>query len=346
MRTLYTEMRTLYTEMHTLYTEMRTLYTEMRTLYTEMHTLYTEMRTLYTELHTLYTEICYTETQLYFPPIVLKAACYTSAILKITNKSTGVFVSNMKFLELIFIFVLSSAIPLVQSNNEDIIEYFMEVRMCLGAIRRYEFTNYFIIHQHTYRNLEDHLRVISAILYVWSEHDGSGIQELLTILENMYSSMLQLHSNYLSLTTPRVSCHSSCVLLTHRSGRCGRPRFEISAEQINYCVSLGLSWQNIARCFGISRTLYCRRLRTGIEPHEFSAVSDYQLDTVVSEILSQTPNAGETYVIGSLRSRGLHVQRWRIRQSLQHLDPVGRAFRRRRAIRRRAYNVLCPNQLC
>ncbi|KAG1954940.1 hypothetical protein F2P79_008969 [Pimephales promelas] len=62
-------------------------------------------------------------------------------------------------------------------------------------------------------------------------------------------------------------------------------------------------------------------------------------------ILQRTPNSGETYILGSLRSRGIRIQRWRVRQSLQEIDPVGRSFRRRRAIRRRVYSVQTPNQL-
>lgn len=57
------------------------------------------------------------------------------------------------------------------------------------------------------------------------------------------------------------------------------------------------------------------------------------------------PDAGETYIIGAIRSRGMIVQRWRIRQAIQTVDPISRALRRTFAVVRRVYNVVCPNEL-
>ena len=51
------------------------------------------------------------------------------------------------------------------------------------------------------------------------------------------------------------------------------------------------------------------------------------------------PNAGETYIIGSLRSRGMCVQRWRTREANFTVDPVSRALRQCQAVVRRTYNV-------
>ncbi|KAK1172466.1 hypothetical protein AOXY_G5049, partial [Acipenser oxyrinchus oxyrinchus] len=117
-------------------------------------------------------------------------------------------------------------------------------------------------------------------------------------------------------------------------------------EQINHCISLGFSWQIIATRFGIHRhTLFRLRHRLRIQPQSFSAISNHDLNREMFNILQNTPNAGETYVLGSLRGRNLRVQRWRVRQSIRDVDPVGRAFRRRMVIRRRIYNVQSPNQL-
>ena len=58
-----------------------------------------------------------------------------------------------------------------------------------------------------------------------------------------------------------------------------------------------------------------------------------------------TPWAGESYIRRSLRGSGLRIQRWRIREKLRAVDPVGRAARRSCAIRRRVYNVRAPNCL-
>ena len=74
-------------------------------------------------------------------------------------------------------------------------------------------------------------------------------------------------------------------------------------------------------------------------------LSDDDLCNVVREVLQNMPDAGETYIIGAIRSRGMIVQRWRIRQAIQTVDPISRALRRTFAVVRRVYNVVCPNEL-
>lgn len=104
--------------------------------------------------------------------------------------------------------------------------------------------------------------------------------------------------------------------------------------------NLGLNWQGIASLFGIDRrTLFRHRERLGIPSRDYTTLSNERLMSIVRQILANTPNAGETYVRGSLRSRGLRVQRWRVRQVLQEIDPIGRCLRRSQAIRRRIYHV-------
>lgn len=46
-----------------------------------------------------------------------------------------------------------------------------------------------------------------------------------------------------------------------------------------------------------------------------------------------------------MKRRGIFVQRWKIGEALQRIDPVNRAIRRRYSIQRRLYNVKKPNRL-
>lgn len=112
---------------------------------------------------------------------------------------------------------------------------------------------------------------------------------------------------------------------------------------------MGFSWKAIAKCLGVSvSTVYRRRKEMGMDTshhNRFSDMSNHILDDEIQHVLSLTPNAGESYVRGSLVQRGVRVQRWRVRERLSILDPVGRAVRKRRAIRRRVYNVPGPNHL-
>ena len=50
-------------------------------------------------------------------------------------------------------------------------------------------------------------------------------------------------------------------------------------------------------------------------------------------------------VQGRLRAQGIHIQRQRIRESLHRVDHSGIQLRIRRVLRRRAYQVDCPNAL-
>ena len=104
-------------------------------------------------------------------------------------------------------------------------------------------------------------------------------------------------------------------------------------------------WAQIAKCLNISeRTLYRRVEGFGIN-EQFSNITNVELDELLRNVMALTLRAGESYIRGSLRSRGIHIQRWRVRERLNILDPVGRAAGRSRAIQRRVYNVLTPNCL-
>ncbi|KAM9466269.1 uncharacterized protein Hap1MRO34_015383 [Clarias gariepinus] len=110
---------------------------------------------------------------------------------------------------------------------------------------------------------------------------------------------------------------------------------------------LGFTWMAISRMLSVNiRTLYNHRTQLGLVDYgSFSSISNTDLDRLISEVLMQTPGSGETYISGSLRGRAIRVQRWRVRERLRIIDPVGRALRRRRVIQRRVYDVSTPNQV-
>lgn len=110
---------------------------------------------------------------------------------------------------------------------------------------------------------------------------------------------------------------------------------------------LGFSWITISRMLSVNiRTLYNYRTQLGLVDYgSFSDITNDDLDRLIADIIRQTPGSGETYVTGSLRGRGIRVQRWRVRERLRTVDPVGRALRGRRAIQRRVYNVSAPNEV-
>ncbi|KAL3875389.1 hypothetical protein ACJMK2_033342 [Sinanodonta woodiana] len=140
-----------------------------------------------------------------------------------------------------------------------------------------------------------------------------GVQKL---LETLHECLVQYH------TLPQ-----RYYPIIERTG--GRPRYVIPHDQICQLRETGMSLGAIATLLGVSeRTLRRHRLRI-----------DDNLDRMIHNILSLTPESGETYVQGRLRGK------WCVRERLQIIDPVGRAVRQRRAIRQRTYNITVPNQL-
>lgn len=144
-----------------------------------------------------------------------------------------------------------------------------------------------------------------------------------------------------------VNDHLSAVA---RNCLVGRPRLQILQEQMQTLHNdAGFRWADIGRILGISeRTLRRRRHEFGLPVgvgEDFSDVSNDDLDEYVREILEVTPSAGRRLVEGGLRQRGLRIQRYRIQESIQRVDPVVTTLRAAQQIIRRVYSVPCPNAL-
>jgi hypothetical protein len=135
---------------------------------------------------------------------------------------------------------------------------------------------------------------------------------------------------------------SSVVGTTRNNG--GRPRYEIDEEQ--FLWSKFFPWRKIAQILCISdRTLRRKRQEFAARTENFSDISEADLCDVVESIRCLTPNIGQSRLLGALMCRGYRIQRWRVRNCLRKLDPVGTALRGHVAIYRRKYNVPYPNFL-
>ena len=171
------------------------------------------------------------------------------------------------------------------------------------------------------------------------EHLLNMVGQIKNSLESLYSD-----GNVGELPVNDALC------TTVNDGFVGRPRFEFTQEQIQMLRHrLGFRWVDIATILGISsRTLSRRRQEFGMpvgQNYNFSSISSDELDRLVREILTTTPQSGLYLIIGALRSRGIYVQRRRVIETLHRLDPVTSALRQSRTIIRRAYSVPGPNSL-
>ena len=197
---------------------------------------------------------------------------------------------------------------------------------------------------YTESRLEDHLQIVNAIAIAIQDYGGDELKQLVANLQTFSESVL--YEIYTTKVQREASSVKSAAWVPSKEPSTGgRPRYRITKDQIETLRETGMSWKRIALTLRISdSTLYRRRQELGL--HEsFVDISYEELYTVITGMLTQTPYAGESYVSGGLRARGIFVQRYRIREILRTIDPVGRALRRRAAIQRRQYNVRAPNHM-
>lgn len=73
-----------------------------------------------------------------------------------------------------------------------------------------------------------------------------------------------------------------------------------------------------------------------------ATLTDEQLDGIVTEAMLVLPFIGERMIMGYIRSRGLRIQRYKVRLAISRIDPEGLNNRREKLhkrIRRRVYHV-------
>lgn len=200
------------------------------------------------------------------------------------------------------------------------------------------------------RRLEDNISVLNILVCRCSELQ---VEECMVPLRRLFSEVQQMHRQYDDVTSQlRIQREHSFSCPTENSIR-GRPRYSISNEAISGLHRIHRNWQQVSANIGVSyRTVLRRRHESGMTVNSttgarrsYSNINNEELCQHISNVLQILPNAGETFVLGALRQRGIHVQRYRVREAIRLVDPLSRAMRRSVAVLRRIYNVPCPNAL-
>jgi len=129
-------------------------------------------------------------------------------------------------------------------------------------------------------------------------------------------------------------------------GNVGRPRFEITREQMNFLVESGFTGPQIASIIGVSLSTVRRRmayfgLSIGVQ---YTSVMDSELDDLVREIKQYFPMCGNKQLQGHLLSHGFLVQQ-RVRDSQRQVDPEGSIMRCLQAVSCRKYQIPSPCSL-
>lgn len=175
-----------------------------------------------------------------------------------------------------------------------------------------------------------------------NDQDKRLLQDLqsvfLKLYEKLWSYQLRLQS-----TQP-----SAFPVLIDQTERPGRPPYVIPREFLEELRGLGFAWTKIAAMFKVSRWTVMRRVRDyGLQNlTKFSDISDQQVDEIITNyILGHGSTTGEVYLRGHFRALGYNIQRKRIRESLNRVDPRNTALRWGALVSRRKYFVPWPNSL-
>ena len=104
----------------------------------------------------------------------------------------------------------------------------------------------------------------------------------------------------------------------------GHPRLVVNVDQVELLRLSGFTWKEVEDAMLISRSTIWRRLcEAGTFMSKYSDVSGSALDCIVREFRHSHPHAGKVIIQGYLNSTGLCIQRYRIRESIFCVDPLG-----------------------
>jgi hypothetical protein len=203
-------------------------------------------------------------------------------------------------------------------------------------------------------NYEEIISLLQARIYQ-AYPERQALHELVRNLLQLISWLkIQFGVAALRVSDQEQQLQHNCIGagngLVQHTGEAGRPRLRntLNEQQLRYLRdNLGLRWVDIARCLRVSvRTLRRWRYQFALfTTGNHSNLSDQDLDDRVRAVLQHTPCVGLSLVRGALRAQGLNVQRERIRQSMNRIDPVSWTIHHTQFIIRRTYNVRSPNSL-
>ena len=168
------------------------------------------------------------------------------------------------------------------------------------------------------------------------------LSECLTELHNNWATKID-NMRQVTVTLPNLR-----VDIVNMSGGRGRPSLCIPNEILEELRNSSYSWTEISKILQVSSWTVHRRVREYNLQHldRFSDISDNELDQLILGYISRHGDTtGESYLIGFIRSQGIHVQRDRVHSSLTRVDPENTALRWACVITRRVYSVPFDNNI-
>ena len=194
-----------------------------------------------------------------------------------------------------------------------------------------------------------HIHTLAYILDMVPDDIPEDLQNDLHTVRMLHEALLVLESNINSQIGNRPCTDVGLLSYVGEyefSDGPGKPRFKVDMEQVHYLHNLGFTLTNISAMLNISRTTLWRRLlEDPVGMNRFTDITDGNLRIVIQEIYDRHVHCGVVMMMGHLRSQGVIVQRQRVRNIMQEIDPANCALRWSMRIRRRVYSVPTANYL-
>ena len=211
------------------------------------------------------------------------------------------------------VLILGSLLQQV-SCQEDLQQFFSIIQSILETTERAVELSDVNTVEYGHRHLERYVQIILAMVSLLAANGHNDLAQLLQNLEDNLTLYFHTLGCMIAACYTNTDTDGSKLACLKENSTGGRPRYKICPDLMSSLRELGFSWVGMARLFGVSEsTIRRRRDEFGITSC-FSDISDENLDKEIKDILESTPNSGETLVIGSLRGRGIRVQRNRIRE--------------------------------
>ncbi len=201
-------------------------------------------------------------------------------------------------------------------------------------------------------------RTIHLLLHCYEERkEPDTLDSLIYHLDRFYHNLVRLDITDRTLESVGISLsliqeiyqlqtvNSEFTPSVLRSGSRGRPKFEITQQQLEYL--LNFSCREVSDNLGVSlRTIRRRMTEYGLSVSSlYSNLSDGDLDVLVSQILHEYPNCGYRLMHGHLLCCGHRITQARVRNSMHRVDPEGLVIRWASTVQRRKYKVHAPLSL-
>ncbi|XP_063431358.1 uncharacterized protein LOC134714039 [Mytilus trossulus] len=197
----------------------------------------------------------------------------------------------------------------------------------------------------TRKNIQDRLKILKNGVRRGGEHlSDNEIVMILASITELGETLDQVEANDEDDTSNKG------YRPPKQESRKGSPAFEITAGQLQFLTKYGISASKIAETFHVSESTIRRRLRSfniKLREGKYDSISDEELCEKVKDTIGTNRKIGPNSILQRLKYNGITVQRRRVRQACNSVDPFGCATRSlsRRNIQRRTYRVPSPNSL-